>query len=116
MPSEAEPFAFGDIVLIAFPFTDQTSAKRRPAVVVSSRAYNLAKPDLLLMPVTSQLRPASGFGDVWLPDWQAAGLLKQSAVKPVIATIEQALVIRRLGAISAKAQDDLRSALQGILG
>ena len=31
------PFEFGDIVLVPFPFTNQTTAKKRPAVAVSSR-------------------------------------------------------------------------------
>jgi mRNA interferase MazF len=29
-------FEFGDVVLVPFPFTDQTTSKKRPAVVVSS--------------------------------------------------------------------------------
>lgn len=32
------PFEFGDIVLVRFPFTNQTAANKRPAVIVSSRA------------------------------------------------------------------------------
>ena len=33
-------FRFGDVVLVPFPLTAQTAVKRRPAVVVSSDAYN----------------------------------------------------------------------------
>jgi hypothetical protein len=33
-------YKFGDIVLVPFPFTDQTTFKKRPAVIVSSNAYN----------------------------------------------------------------------------
>ncbi|KAF0239889.1 MAG: plasmid maintenance system antidote [Planctomycetota bacterium] len=36
---------FGDVVLVPFPFTDQSAAKKRPAVVISSRSYNNARPD-----------------------------------------------------------------------
>jgi len=76
-------FEFGDIVLVPFPFTDQTASKRRTAVVVSTGAYNLAKPDLVLMAVTNQLHATAPFGEVWIGQWQGAGLLKPSAIKPV---------------------------------
>ena len=33
-------YNFGDIVLVPFPFTDQSTVKKRPAVIVSSDAYN----------------------------------------------------------------------------
>lgn len=85
-------------------------------MVISGRSYNQARPDLLMMAVTSQLRPAATLGEVWLSDWRAAGLLKPSAVKPVIATLEQGLVIRRLGAVSKQDQASLRRALQEIIG
>lgn len=49
------------------------------------------------MAITSQLRPSPSFGEVWLREWQAAGLLKPSAIKPVFATLEQSLVLRILG-------------------
>ena len=116
MPSEADGFAFGDIILVPFPFTNQSAVKRRPAVVVSTRAYNQAWPDLIMMAVTSQLRPVAALGEVWLERWQDAGLLKPSAVKPVVATIEQGLVIRNLGELAADDQVALRRAISQILG
>ena len=87
---------FGDIVLVPFPFTSQAVSKQRPAIVVSSAAYNRAKPDVVVMAVTSQLRPSPVLGEVWISQWQAAGLIKPSAVKPVFATLEQRLIIRQL--------------------
>jgi mRNA interferase MazF len=110
------PFEFGDVVLVPFPFTDQTSSKTRPAVVVSSGAYSGESPDVVLMAATSQLRPSAAFGEVWLRDWQGAGLLKPSSIKPVIATLEQPLVRRKLGALQAEDKDTLRRALAQILG
>lgn len=120
MPSDNEPseaaLAFGDVVLVPFPFTDQTASKQRPAVVISTAAYNAARPDIILMAVTSQLRASAAYGEVWLADWHAAGLLKPSAVKPVIATLEAPLVIRQLGTLTDADSQALRSALDAIIG
>ncbi len=58
------PFEFGDVVLIRFPFTNQSASKQRPAVIVSSRAYNTAKPDVVVMAITSQLRASAALGEV----------------------------------------------------
>ena len=110
------PFEFGDVVLVPFPFTDQTASKQRPAAVVSSRIYGLERPDLLLIAITSQLHATPTLGDVWLSYWQDAGLLKPSAVKPVIATLEQGLVRRRLGSLHRADQAALRTALTQIIG
>lgn len=57
-------YEFGDVVLVPFPFTNHAASKRRPAVIVSNHAYNLAKPDIIVMAVTSQLRPLSAAGEV----------------------------------------------------
>jgi mRNA interferase MazF len=67
------------------------------------------------MAVTSQLRPNLGFGDAWINHRQAAGLLKPSVVKPVFATLEQQLVLRRLGALDDDGQAVLRKAISEII-
>ena len=112
----ARTFGFGDIVLVPFPFTNQSATKQRPAVVVSNTAYNNSKPDIVLMAVTSQFRPSPTLGEVWLTDWQGAGLLKPSAIKPVFATIEGSLIIRRLGKLSTADQVSLKTAITRIIG
>ncbi|MDT4895866.1 MAG: mRNA interferase MazF [Acidobacteriota bacterium] len=105
-------YNFGDVVLVPFPFTDQTGKKKRPAVVVSSAIYNAARFDLILMAITSQVRTAPVVGEVTVTDWQKAGLLKASVIKPVVTTIEKRLVLRLLGQLE---QTD-RVALQQVLG
>jgi mRNA interferase MazF len=109
-------YSFGDIVLVPFPFTDQSASKKRPAVVVSSSAYHHARPDLVIMAVTSQLRPTASFGEVMVQDWQAAGLLKPSAIKPVITTIEATLVIRAMGKLTQADAAALRRSIASIFG
>jgi mRNA interferase MazF len=110
------PYKFGDIVLVPFPFTNQAASKQRPAVIVSTAAYNAAKPDAVVMAITSQLQPSPTLGEVWLGQWQAAGLIKPSAIKPVFATLEQALIIRWLGSLAASDQAALRKVIGQILG
>lgn len=109
-------FEFGDVVLVPFPFTSLTAAKKRPAVVVGNRAYNTAKADVVVMAITSQLRVNSGLGEIVVGQWQTAGLLKPSAVKPVFATLEQALILRQLGTLAASDQAALRRAIAETLG
>ena len=110
------PFEFGDIILVPFPFTDQASSKKRPAVVISSEVYNTSRPDLIIMAVTSQIRPTSTIGEVIVQQWQEAGLLKPSAIKPVITTLEKNLVIKAMGRLGKGDQKALRESLQEIVG
>lgn len=109
-------YSFGDIVLVPFPFTDQSATKRRPAVIVSNERYNRERPDLVIMAVTSHAQPAGSIGEVQVKDWQAAGLIKPSVVKAVITTIEQPLVLRRLGRLREDDQAALKRAIDAILG
>jgi mRNA interferase MazF len=109
-------YKFGDIVLVPFPFTDQTTTKKRPAVIVSSNAYIQNRPDIVIMAVTSQSYGSGYFGDVRIQNWQQAGLLKPSVIKPILTTVEKGLVIRKLGNIRDNDQAALNENLQSILG
>lgn len=51
-------------------------------------------------------------GDIPLQNWQAAGLLKASVIKPVITTIEPTLILKKLGRL----QEGYRFALKQTLG
>ena len=90
-------YSFGDVVLVPFPFTDQTATKRRPAVVVSSDKYNQARPDLILMAITGHLSGYPRIGEVVVSDWKEAGLLKTSTIKPIITTVEKNLIVPKVG-------------------
>ncbi len=109
-------YSFGDIILVPFPFTDQTTTKRRPAVVVSSDIYNNERPDIIIMAITSQLRLRDKMVETSVKDWQEAGLIKPSVIKPILATIEKNLVLKKLGHLSKNDMPSLQKILQTIIG
>jgi len=109
-------YSFGDVVLVPFPFTDQTTVKKRPVIVVSSEEYNFNRPDLVLMAVTRQVREPAPYGDTLVNHWAAAGLIKPSVMKPIFTTVEKGLVIKRLGELAEDDRQALRDSLQEILG
>jgi mRNA interferase MazF len=109
-------YEFGDVVLAPFPFTDQTASKKRPAVVISSTTYHRERPDLIIMAVTSQLRPSTTIGEAGIVDWKGAGLLKPSVIKPVLTTIEKGLILRKLGNLQGQDRQALLKVISVIIG
>jgi mRNA interferase MazF len=109
-------YEFGDLVLVPFPFTNQSESKKRPAVIISSETYHSERLDLILMAVTSQIKAPPMTGEVAIKDWQGAGLLKPSIIKPIIATVERTLILKKLGQLKEEEQSALREAIRQILG
>lgn len=109
-------FEFGQIVLVCFPFTDLSSTKQRPAVVISNVEYNQKRPDLILIAVTSQIRTSASFGEMIITNWQSAGLLKPSAVKPIIFTANKSIIKKPIGRLSSNDQQILKTAINIIIG
>jgi len=109
-------FKFGDIILVPFPFTDQSNTKKRPAVIISSHAYNTKRPDVIIMAVTPQIKPSPIIGEVIIQDWKDAGLLKPSAIKPVMTTVEKKLIIKKMGPLKSNDLTELQESIKIILG
>lgn len=82
-------FEYGDVVLIPFPFTDQTVTKKRPAVGVSSASYHRDRRDIIVMAVTGQTRRPSEVGEV---------------------------VVRKLGSLQDEDRQAVREGLRAIFG
>ena len=109
-------YEFGDVILIPFPFTDQTTSKKRPATVVSSSIYNRMRPDLVFMAITSQTRPTVAFGEIAIKEWNQAGLLRPSLMKPIFATLDKQLVLKKLGRLAPEDRLSLTETLKKLLG
>jgi len=105
----------GDVVLIPFPFTDLTSAKTRPAVVVSDHAFEKETGDFTVAMITS-VHHATPY-DYELKDWQHAHLLSPSWVRAKLVTLDPELVLHRPGRLSDRdlAEVDKRIRLAMVL-
>lgn len=102
-------YSRNDIVLLPIPFTDLSSSKVRPAIVIGRGSW---PGDLFVVPVTSQL----GNADLLLADWAGAGLNVASGLKGQICTVEEKLVRKVIGRISFPDQASLDGLLRKWLG
>jgi mRNA interferase MazF len=92
----------GNIILVPFPFSDQTTTKKRPSVVISSDTYNGISADVIIMAITSRTEQAFNIGECFIENWQSAGLLRPSTMKPAISTLEKLLILKKLGRLSPR--------------
>jgi mRNA interferase MazF len=86
--------------LVPFPFTDLTTTKQRPTLVVSPDTWNDGHADVVLVAITSQFPALQEPGEIVLTpeDMQAAGLPKPSRARPTkIFSMHRGLLRRTLG-------------------
>lgn len=98
-----------DVVLLPIPFTDLSSQKVRPAVVLGHGSF---PGDLFVVPITSQLANT----DFPLNAWQAARLNVPCGIKSQICTIEDRLVRKVVGRLHPTDVATLQTHLRNWLG
>jgi mRNA interferase MazF len=106
MPSTTN-FKKWEIILVPFPFTDLSSVKRRPAIIVSPDSYNI-KNDVVIAYVTSQLSASTSLGDYRIQKWKEAGLPKPSMVRMKFATVTKNIIIKTIGKLETEDKKNLR--------
>lgn len=102
-------------MLVNFVFTEGTEAKRRPALVVSTEAYQQGRQEAIVAAITSNVAQQL-VGDHLLSDWQAAGLLYPSRVTAILRTVKQGMIARRLGRLGRTDLQAVEHKLRTILG
>lgn len=108
MPS----YSKNEIILVRYPFTDLSSSKVRPAIVVSAPHQS---EDILIVPLTSKTTPLLS-GEFVLTDWLAAGLNVETAVKRGVYTVHQNLVVKLIGQLTIADVEKLEQSLRVWLG
>ena len=95
MPSTTR-YRRGDIVLVSFPFTDLSSSKRRPALVISPDSFNEQGQDVVLIACVDGELPKKSF-------------VKLSK----LFTVHSTLVLKKICALRGEKLDDVLLGLRG---
>jgi len=88
-----------DVVKVPFPFTDKHSTKVRPALVVSNSVFNGTTGKTVLAMITSTTKN-EWLHDTPVTDLGTAGLTVQSLIRMKIFTIDNPLILQRLGRLA----------------
>jgi len=96
-------------------FSDDSGAKKRPAVVVSVAAVHETRADALTMPLTTRIDTIR-YGDHVLSAWQEAGLPRPSMVKGVVETVDRSSFESTLGHLPDSELAQVEDCLRAILG
>jgi len=109
----------GDIVLIKYPFTDLSSTKVRPAIVVSSDEFTNHAEDAIFVCISSQTRNVLQSDLVFSPsdsEFRNSGLKKPSLIKlGKIFCLSKSLASRLLGEAGPNTMARIRGKLINIL-
>ena len=101
-----------DVVTVPFPFTDRASQKRRPALIVSKKNFNRNGHSLMAMITTA---PAAWPGDSPISQWAACGLSAPCSVRLKLFTLDNRLIVKRIGRLSDEDKNRVTAALKAIL-
>ncbi len=99
----------GDIVLIPIPFTDLSSQKKRPVLVLSNNHYNQKYQDIIVAAVTSNIieRP---FQIIFANEEMSEGELRvTSAIRAdKIYTLSQSIVNKKFGSVESSVLEKVK--------
>ena len=107
------PLAQWDVVIVPFPFSNQPGAKRRPALVLSARGFNRHGQAVLAMITTAGHHPWPG--DVGLTDLKATGLNAPCLARLKLFTLDQRLIVKKIGRLATTNQQQVSRQLQTYL-
>lgn len=104
-----------DVVVVPFPFTDRTTTRRRPALVLSDAGkFNKQVGQSVLAMITSASNSDWPL-DVNILDLDDAGLPSASVVRMKLFTLDDKLVIRKAGMLAEQDRSAVSTALRQLL-
>ena len=106
----------GDIVLIPVPFTDLSSQKRRPVIVVSNNQYNGKTGDVVVVAMTSNPQITDYSFSVTSSNLVKGTLNRPGKVRvDKIYTMSQTMIAKTFSRVSPTTLDRIRTTLQDMV-
>ncbi len=91
-----------EIILVPFPFSDQSGQKIRPALIVSNNSFNAAGEDIVVCAITSMIKSNQYSVLINQNDLEKGVLYEPSVVKVEnIFKIQKSLIIKSIGSIKS---------------
>lgn len=98
-----------DIVLIPIPFTDLTSHKKRPAVIISATSYNEKNEDIVVAALTSNTEPRDFSITLTADDLEEGNLKVTSMIRADnIYTLNKSIVIKTFGRVKLEILEKIK--------
>jgi mRNA interferase MazF len=105
-----------EIVLVPFPYSDLSSTKRRPVLIVSNNLYNASFPDILVCVITSNLYKDDYSVELDNNDLDMGMLPELSVIKcHKLFTIDQTRIVKRFSLIKEKKFEEVIIVLQKLI-
>lgn len=102
----------GDIILIPVPFTDLTSQKKRPAVIISTTAYNEKNDDIVVVALTSNVEDRDFSIILTTEDLEQGSLKVTSMIRAdKIYTLSKSIVLKTFGQVKPDILPKIRDAV-----
>lgn len=105
-------YSKNDVILVRYPFSDLSSSKVRPAVVINAPHVSQ---DIFTVPLTSRKEFLLD-GEFLLSDWSEAGLNVATVVKRGLYTVHENLILKLIGKLSESDAKQLEQSLIAWLG
>lgn len=105
-----------DIILLPFPFSDQSGRKVRPSIIISNNEFNKKSEDLLVVGVTTNISKDEYTRILKNEDLEEGKLLTRCCIKVEnILKIDKELIIKKIGKIDTKTLKEIISTLLKII-
>lgn len=104
-----------DVIVVPFPFTDQNTDKRRPALILSDYEKFNGETQNCVMAMITSAKNSPWPLDVKIGSIKKAGLPAPSMVRMKLFTLDSRLIAKKIGGLGANDQKAVQESLKKLM-